>query len=269
MAVDLRGQWQDPYPFWNASTEAPAERLRADLDLLPRPAEAGRVAALGLPAHTGPVCLLVGGVEQRKNTPRLLHAFARLRRSEAAWADARLVVAGGASLLEAWSVQRLAARAEAVTTLDFTPSEPAIPMPAMHDTLQWLDATQSVAYSPSRVIQDYLQPGTDYPLADFMRRIREATAIADQRVEARFGFVCSRAGDQLRDTERRATAFALQALDGDTLRFAPQLGSAPDQADRIYNGINAAIEQHIAEKGLDAPAGGVYEPVWGPRRSAA
>lgn len=41
VAVDLRGRWQDPYPFWNASTEAPAERLRADLELLPQLAEAG------------------------------------------------------------------------------------------------------------------------------------------------------------------------------------------------------------------------------------
>lgn len=39
MAVDLRGQWQDPYPFWNASTQAPAERLRGDLALLPELAE--------------------------------------------------------------------------------------------------------------------------------------------------------------------------------------------------------------------------------------
>ncbi len=41
MAVDLRGQWQDGQPFWNASTSAPAERLRADLALLPQIAEAG------------------------------------------------------------------------------------------------------------------------------------------------------------------------------------------------------------------------------------
>lgn len=41
MAVDLRGQWQEPFPYWNASTEAPAERLRADLELLPAIAEAG------------------------------------------------------------------------------------------------------------------------------------------------------------------------------------------------------------------------------------
>lgn len=45
MAVDLRGAWHDPYPFWDASTRAPAERLRADLDLLPQLAEAGLVDA--------------------------------------------------------------------------------------------------------------------------------------------------------------------------------------------------------------------------------
>jgi len=41
VAVDLRGQWQAPYPFWNASTESPAERLRGDMALLPELAEAG------------------------------------------------------------------------------------------------------------------------------------------------------------------------------------------------------------------------------------
>jgi len=41
MAVDLRGGWQEPYPYWNASTGAPAERLRADLELLPALAEDG------------------------------------------------------------------------------------------------------------------------------------------------------------------------------------------------------------------------------------
>ncbi|RZL36500.1 MAG: sll0787 family AIR synthase-like protein [Rubrivivax sp.] len=41
MAVDLRGRWQDDQPFWNASTDAPAARLRDDLELLPRLAETG------------------------------------------------------------------------------------------------------------------------------------------------------------------------------------------------------------------------------------
>jgi AIR synthase-related protein len=41
MAVDLRGAYEEPFPYWNASTRAPAERLRGDLELLPQLAEAG------------------------------------------------------------------------------------------------------------------------------------------------------------------------------------------------------------------------------------
>ncbi|MGM9486573.1 sll0787 family AIR synthase-like protein [Ideonella sp. YS5] len=45
MAVDLRGRWMDPFPFWNASTEAPPQRLRDDLALLPELAEQGLLGA--------------------------------------------------------------------------------------------------------------------------------------------------------------------------------------------------------------------------------
>jgi uncharacterized repeat protein (TIGR04042 family) len=83
-------------------------------------------------------------------------------------------------------------------------------MPAMHYTLQWPDATETVAYSPSLIIEDYLQPGADYALDDFLQRIRAATAIANERVRAKFGFACSRASDQLLDTEQRVATFAHQ-----------------------------------------------------------
>ncbi|MGC2786727.1 MAG: MSMEG_0565 family glycosyltransferase [Roseiarcus sp.] len=45
----------------------------------------------------GPVFLSVGGVEARKNTVRILKAFAEIHRARP---DARLVIAGGASLLD-------------------------------------------------------------------------------------------------------------------------------------------------------------------------
>lgn len=45
MVVDLRGRWQGDAPFWNASTEAPPERLRTELALLPTLAEDGLVDA--------------------------------------------------------------------------------------------------------------------------------------------------------------------------------------------------------------------------------
>jgi AIR synthase-related protein len=40
-AVDLRGAFFEPYPYWNCSTSAPGERLRGDLELLPGLAEDG------------------------------------------------------------------------------------------------------------------------------------------------------------------------------------------------------------------------------------
>ncbi len=56
----------------------------------------------------------------------------------------------------------------------------------------------------------------------------------------------------------------LTGLDGEVLQFAPDLRSNLDHADRIYNGINAAIDRHIAAQGIDAPPPSVYTPVWEP-----
>ncbi|SFB01070.1 hypothetical protein SAMN04515620_11250 [Collimonas sp. OK607] len=44
-AIDLRGRFEDPYSYWNASTGSPAPRLRADLEILPAIAEDGLSAA--------------------------------------------------------------------------------------------------------------------------------------------------------------------------------------------------------------------------------
>lgn len=40
-AIDLRGRYREPFSNWEAATDASAERLRADLELLPQIAEAG------------------------------------------------------------------------------------------------------------------------------------------------------------------------------------------------------------------------------------
>lgn len=56
----------------------------------------------------------------------------------------------------------------------------------------------------------------------------------------------------------------LDDLSDGVLRFRPGLAASLDHADRIYNGINAAIDQHIAKHGIDAPPPSVYAPVWQP-----
>jgi AIR synthase-related protein len=40
-AIDLRGRYREPYPYWDASSGAPSARLRADLEILPALAEEG------------------------------------------------------------------------------------------------------------------------------------------------------------------------------------------------------------------------------------
>jgi AIR synthase-related protein len=40
-AIDLRGRYRESFANWEAATDAPAERLRGDMELLPRIAEAG------------------------------------------------------------------------------------------------------------------------------------------------------------------------------------------------------------------------------------
>jgi glycosyltransferase-like protein len=66
----------------------------------PSPDDAALLQGLGVQVD-GPVWLSVGGVEARKNTTRLLQAFAQVQAKRQAWqAPGQLVIAGGASLLD-------------------------------------------------------------------------------------------------------------------------------------------------------------------------
>ena len=77
----------------------------------------------------------------------------------------------------------------------------------MHFHIVWPDQTQTRCYSPSLVVQDYLQVGHSYPLNDFLQRSREALNIASERVRAKYGFACSQAMDQLAEIEHLAAPF--------------------------------------------------------------
>ena len=74
----------------------------------PRPDGREQVLKQSLGLGSGPVLLAVGGVEERKNTLRMLQAFAQLR---AIQPNAQLLIVGGASLLDHAGYQR-AFRAE-------------------------------------------------------------------------------------------------------------------------------------------------------------
>ena len=81
-------------------------------------------------------------------------------------------------------------------------------MPATHYTIRWPDAREAQCYSPSLIVQEVLEAGRDYPLADFLERMRRATAIANDRVQAKYGFLCTRASAQLDVFETEAQRYA-------------------------------------------------------------
>ncbi len=80
-------------------------------------------------------------------------------------------------------------------------------MPVMHFNVRWPDGRATRCYSPSLVIKDYFEPGTDYPLPEFLRRARQALGIASERVRARYGFACAAATGQLAQLEAEALHF--------------------------------------------------------------
>lgn len=57
----------------------------------------------------------------------------------------------------------------------------------------------------------------------------------------------------------------METVSGGRMIFRPNLRQNLDEADRVYNGINALIDRHIAAKGIEAQPPSVYQPVWEPQ----
>jgi AIR synthase-related protein len=80
-AIDLRGRFREPHPYWDASTGSPGARLRGDLALLPAIAEDGLARAakdISMAGIVGTALMLlecsgVGGVIDLDAIPRPDH----------------------------------------------------------------------------------------------------------------------------------------------------------------------------------------------------
>ncbi|MFC8177750.1 MSMEG_0570 family nitrogen starvation response protein [Rhodococcus sp. NPDC057297] len=72
-------------------------------------------------------------------------------------------------------------------------------MPEMQFLVQWPDGHEQSCYSPSLVMHDYLEPGTEYEVAEFVKRTSEALTVASDRVLAKFGMRCTSAAQQMEE----------------------------------------------------------------------
>jgi uncharacterized repeat protein (TIGR04042 family) len=81
-------------------------------------------------------------------------------------------------------------------------------MPELTFRLRWPDDSETVNYSPSTIVREYLVMGASYNIDDFMRRSRAALRAASARVEQIYGYPCARAQTTLASIELQAGRFA-------------------------------------------------------------
>ena len=82
-------------------------------------------------------------------------------------------------------------------------------MPELTFDITWPDGATETCYSPSTVIRDHFQPGTTYPIAEFLHRSRMALTEASARVQAKYGSPCSLALGQLARIETTAARYPI------------------------------------------------------------
>jgi uncharacterized repeat protein (TIGR04042 family) len=80
-------------------------------------------------------------------------------------------------------------------------------MPEMRFRVRLPDGREERCYSPSLIVRELLQEGVDYPLFEFMARVRAALSIASERVRLKYGYTCSAAMDQLSHLEDLASRY--------------------------------------------------------------
>jgi len=126
------------------------------------------------------------------------------------------------------------------------------------------DAPRCARFYRGRDVVDWLADMNYYDMSVDQHPLREG--VRDNTNH----YVTGREGGRDIDLRR----FALEGMQlygqltdvtGTSVHFAPNLAEHLDSADRTYNGINAAIDKHIAAQGIAAPPAAVYEPVWAPQ----
>ncbi|WP_072804861.1 MSMEG_0570 family nitrogen starvation response protein [Rhodococcoides yunnanense] len=85
-------------------------------------------------------------------------------------------------------------------------------MPEMTFVVQWPDGREQPCYSPSLVMHDYLEPGAEYEIAEFVKRTSEALTVASDRVLAKFGMRCTSAAQQMEEIHDVSAAYRTGAV---------------------------------------------------------
>lgn len=92
-------------------------------------------------------------------------------------------------------------------------------MPETYVEIRWPNGKKEHVYSPSSIIRDYFQAGTELPLGDFEARCIQALDHASERVRERYGYACTSAMAEKQRIIAAAKAIRPGAEDTQTVRI--------------------------------------------------
>lgn len=81
-------------------------------------------------------------------------------------------------------------------------------MPERTFTIEWPDGVQENCYSPSSTIDQFIESGQSYNLAEFLQRTTDGLKNASERVRQRYGYHCSNAQGQLQRIQNKSKTFS-------------------------------------------------------------
>ena len=80
-------------------------------------------------------------------------------------------------------------------------------MPEKIFTVEWPNGEEQEYYSPSSVIEQFLNTGESYTVQEFLQRATDGLNNASERVRESYGYACSRAQEQLHRIESKSKTF--------------------------------------------------------------
>ena len=87
-------------------------------------------------------------------------------------------------------------------------------MPSVNFKVHWPDGEQATYYSPSTIVYEHFEAGSEYTQAEFDTRIHAALNAASERVYKKFGYYCTAAGSELEKINHKLRVLREQKITG-------------------------------------------------------
>ena len=87
-------------------------------------------------------------------------------------------------------------------------------MPSVNFKVAWPDGEKTIYYSPSTIVYEHFEAGSEYTQAEFDTRIHAALNAASERVYKKFGYYCTAASSELEKINHKLQVLREQKITG-------------------------------------------------------